>query len=129
MRMVSLQPRLGAPENMSRDFIRFLRRFGEIVHYVRGVLLVMLLLLSTCAVVFVLADGMPLGKSVYLTFITALTIGYGDIVPTTVAGRVTSVVGGIIGVIFIGLTVAIATRALAQSYEEKQREEGRPPST
>lgn len=114
---------------MIQDFIRFLRHFRKIVHYVRGVLLVMFLLLSMCVIVFVFAEDLPFGKSAYLTFITALTIGYGDIVPTTAVGRVTSIVAGIIGVIFIGLTVAIATRALSQSHEEKQREEGRPPST
>jgi voltage-gated potassium channel len=47
-----------------------------------------------------------------------LTIGYGDIVPTTTAGRVLSVLAGVIGVIFVGLIVAIATRSLALAAQE-----------
>ena len=113
---------------MIRDFLHFLSHFRAGIYYVRGVLLALLLLLSICVVVFVLAEGMPLGKSIYLTMITSLSIGYGDIVPVTVFGRVASVVSGIIGVVSIGLTVAIATRALSKFAEQKKREEKAPPS-
>jgi len=113
---------------MIRDFLHFLSHFRAGIYYVRGVLLALLLLLSICVVVFVLAEGMPLGQSIYLTMITSLSIGYGDIVPVTVFGRVASVVSGIIGVVSIGLTVAIATRALSKFAEQKKREEKAPPS-
>jgi len=113
---------------MISDFLQFLRHFRNGIFYVRGVLLALLLLLSLCMLVFVFAEDMPLGESVYLTLITSLSIGYGDIVPATVFGRVASVVAGIIGVISIGLTVAIATRALTQFAKEKKREEKEPPS-
>jgi voltage-gated potassium channel len=99
------------------------------IHYLRGVLLGLLLLLSICVVVFVVAEGVPVGKSVYLTLITALTIGYGDITPVTTVGRVASVVTGFIGLIYVGVNVAIATRALSRVVEDKKREKKPPPST
>jgi len=113
---------------MISDFLQFLRHFHNVIFYVRGVLLALLLLLSLCMLVFVFAEDMSLGKSVYLTLITSLSIGYGDIVPVTTFGRVASVVSGIIGVVSIGLTVAIATRALSKFAEQKKREEKAPPS-
>jgi len=113
---------------MISDFLQFLRHFLNGIFYVRGVLLALLLLLSICVAVFVLAEDMPWGESIYLTMITSLSIGYGDIVPATALGRVASVISGIIGVISIGLTVAIATRALSKFAEQKKREEKAPPS-
>ena len=114
---------------MIQDLIRFLRHFYETAHHVRGILFVMLLLLSICVVTFALSEDMSLGNAVYLALITALSIGYGDIVPTTTVGRATSVIAGFTGVIFLGLMVAIATRAVSQSYEQKMRGKNRPPST
>ena len=113
---------------MISDFLQFLRHFLNGIFYVRGVLLALLLLLSICVAVFVLAEDMPLSESIYLTLITSLSIGYGDIVPVTTFGRVASVVAGIIGVISIGLTVAIATRALTRHAKEKKHEEKETPS-
>lgn len=110
---------------MFRDLLHFLRHFRRAVHHVRGVLLALLVLLALCAALFALAEGMAPGVAVYLTLITALTVGYGDIVPTTAPGRVASVVAALIGMIFIGLTVAIASRALAQFAEEQKERDDR----
>ena len=53
-----------------------------------------------------------LGESIYFTFITGLTIGYGDFVPKHFISRVAAVVIGIVGVVLMGLIAAIAVRAL-----------------
>ena len=74
--------------------------------------------LLVCAVIIGRVEDMPFGDAIYLTLITGLTIGYGDITPATAAGRVLSVITGMIGVIYVGLVVAIATRALALTAEE-----------
>ena len=58
-------------------------------------------------------EGIPLGKAIYFACITGLTIGYGDITPETGWGMIASVAIGLIGMIFTGITIAIATRALA----------------
>ncbi|MDC0937341.1 potassium channel family protein, partial [Pirellulales bacterium] len=54
---------------------------------------------------------------VYFAFITGLSIGYGDIAPTTGLGRVMSVAIGLTGMIFVGLSVAVSTRALADTVK------------
>ena len=110
-----------------RDFLTFSRHFLRLLHYVRGVVLVLIAALFACAVLVAQVEGRGFGEAAYLTLITSLTVGYGDIVPATVAGRVLSIVAAMIGVIFVGIVVAIATRALKDSVEQESgsREENR----
>jgi hypothetical protein len=58
-------------------------------------------------------EGIPLGRAIYFACITGLTIGYGDITPKTGCGMIASIAIGLIGMIFTGITIAVATRALA----------------
>jgi voltage-gated potassium channel len=111
---------------MIRDFLHFLRHVLDLLHFVRGVLGGLLLVLALCALVLMAVEDLTLGEAIYLTAITGLTVGYGDIVPTTTLGRIASVVIGLVGVIYVGIVVAVATRALAQAVEEKKRREASP---
>ncbi|MCC8393666.1 potassium channel family protein [Paraburkholderia sp. MMS20-SJTR3] len=56
-----------------------------------------------------------LGQTWYLCAITALTIGYGDVVPTTAFGRIDAVLLGLIGLLFIGLITAAAVRGVQEA--------------
>lgn len=87
------------------------------VHVARHVLaLHMVLLLMTLMLVW--AERLPFGQARYLTFITASTIAYGDIVPVTAVGRIASVVIGLLGLILFGMIVAIANNALLHTIED-----------
>jgi voltage-gated potassium channel len=101
-----------------KDFLTFWKYFLQILHYVRGVFLALILVLCSCSVIMSYVDGISLGDALYLTFITGLTIGYGDITPTTTAGRVLSVITGVMGVIVFGILVAVVNRALALAVKE-----------
>lgn len=114
---------------MLDDIQSFLRACHQMFHYVRGVILFQVLLLAICAVVFVVAEGIPVGDSVYLTLITATTIGYGDIAPITTAGRAASVAAGFVGLVNFGLVTAITNRALRNLAETKIGREKAPPSS
>jgi voltage-gated potassium channel len=111
-----------------RDFVIFLRHFVYFIHFVRGVLIALLFLLIIGCVLLIKAEGFSFGAAVYVTAITALTVGYGDITPKTAAGQVVSVAIASIGVLFNGLIVAIATRALAHAAEDKVRLSAQPPA-
>lgn len=57
----------------------------------------------------------PLGETVYFCAITALTIGYGDVVPTSTFGRIDAICLGLIGFVFTGLFVAAAVRGVQEA--------------
>jgi Ion channel len=61
-----------------------------------------------------------LGESIYFTFITGLTIGYGDLVPKHFVSRLGAVVIGMVGIVLMGLIAAIAVRALDFPGTDKQ---------
>ncbi len=102
------------------DFFAYLRHFFYMLKLVRHALAGLLVLLLIGAGVIAIAEGMSYGKALYLTAITGLTVGYGDIAPVTVVGRIVSVLIGLIGLIYIGIVVAIATAALRHMVEEKR---------
>ena len=68
--------------------------------------------------VIAFVEKMPFGDALYFSFVTGLTIGYGEIVAKTVLGRVVALLIGLIGIIFTGMVVAVAVRAVQESYKE-----------
>jgi hypothetical protein len=57
-------------------------------------------------------EGWPLGDTLYFTYITGLTIGYGDLVPRQALSRVLAIGIGLSGLCATGLIAAIAVYAL-----------------
>ena len=100
-----------------REFIQSVRYFLYLLHFVRGVFVVLIVMMLVCSALFMHTEGLPVGESLYTTAITALTIGYGDITPKTIAGRTLSIVIGFLGVLFTGLIVAVATRSSIPSFK------------
>ncbi len=100
-----------------RDFLHFAKSFGRTFWLARGVLLTILLLLLICSIITFRVEDISFWDSVYLSLITGLTIGYGDITPVTFIGQLMSICEGFIGLVFIGLNVAIATLALKRTAD------------
>jgi len=65
-----------------------------------------------------LLEGWGMGQGVYFAFITGLTVGYGDLVPTGVLTRVISVLIGFCGIALTGLVAALAVKAFQVSAKE-----------
>jgi voltage-gated potassium channel len=106
-----------------RDFRLFFRHLVETILIVRHVFTVFIGLLALCVLAIVQAEGLSVGRATYLVLITALTIGYGDVTPETVVGKIASVAAGILGLLVTGIVIAIAVRALGQAAEEKRAEQ------
>ncbi len=72
---------------------------------------------------FARVEGLDIGRSLYFAAITGFTVGYGDIVPETTAGRAIAVSMSLLGVVFVGLVVAVATAALQKVVTSTSRQE------
>ena len=97
---------------------------GRTLWYLRGILagLLVLFVLLTIAMYYmgdpvetVKRTPSPLGETLYFCAITALTIGYGDVVPTSTLGRIDAVLLGLIGMVFTGLVLAAAVRGVQEA--------------
>ena len=99
-------------------FIRFSYHFFIVIGHLQGVFLSLIALIVASAAVVTHIEKMPFEDALYFSFITGLTIGYGDIVVKTPYGRVVAVFLGFIGVIFSGLMVAAALRAVEKSLKD-----------
>ena len=97
------------------EFIRTLVHYGM---YIREVILSLVLLILTGGIFLSKLEDLSLIDAFYFAFITALSVGYGDIHPTTTIGKLLCVGVALIGMLFVGLTVAIANRALADIARE-----------
>ena len=91
--------------------ITFLREFAY------GVWLTWPLLLSLALVVTALGqvtgkmEGWSPFDSFYWSFITATTVGYGDVRPVRKPSRILSILIGLVGLTFTGILIAVAIHA------------------
>ena len=70
-------------------------------------------LIVALGVVVGVLEGWSLQESVYFSFVTGLTIGYGDLAPKLLLTRALAIVIGVCGVLITALVAAIAVKALA----------------
>ena len=114
----------------SGHLLVYVRHLIKYLYFVRHVLLGFLVLLLLGAVAIAYFEDLGFGDSVYFSFITGLTVGYGDIEPVTAMGRVVSIAIAFVGLLFSGLTVAVATRALAAAAKDfEEQDQSSAPST
>jgi len=69
-----------------------------------------------------LIEGWPMSDGAYFTFVTGLTIGYGDLVPKRLSTRLIAVIIGFLGILVTGLVAAVAVRARQEATSEHAKE-------
>jgi len=74
------------------------------------------LIISLLSILAGRIERWPVGDSLYFGFITALTVGYGDMRPVTGRGRLLSIVIALFGLVTTGIIVALALEAASQTY-------------
>lgn len=57
-------------------------------------------------------EGWKIADALYFTFVTGLTIGYGDLTPRHAVSRCLAVFIGLCGIVLTGLVAAVSVRAL-----------------
>jgi voltage-gated potassium channel len=99
------------------QFNRFVYHFFSVLWAARMVILGLFALIIIGAWIISKVEGLSFGDSCYFSFVTGLTVGYGDIVAKTITGRVVALFIGWIGIIFTGINVAAAVRAAKEVYK------------
>src|SRR5713226_10701494 len=94
-----------APQTLRR---RFFVALGHAIHVTWPVLSAILAIQLTLGLLTGFVEGWSLGDAVYFTFITGLTIGYGDIVPRQALARALAIGIGVSGLFLTGLIAGIA---------------------
>ena len=91
---------------------RFFTSLGAGLRVVWPVISGILALMVILGVVVGLIEGWTLGDSLYFTFVSGLTIGYGDLAPKHGVARVLAILIGMLGILLTGLVAAVAVQAL-----------------
>ncbi|HEX4826805.1 MAG TPA: potassium channel family protein [Xanthobacteraceae bacterium] len=98
-----------APKSVRR---RFLVALGRGLYVTWPVLSGILVIELALGLLIGFVEGWSVGEAVYFSFVTGLTIGYGDIVPRQTLTRALAVVIGFGGILLTGLVAGIAVNAM-----------------
>lgn len=90
------------------DFtFRFITEFLRITSMAFPLLAILMSLFMILGQIVGRIEGWTKFNALYWSFITALTVGYGDIRPLTKISKLISIAIGLIGIMFTGLLVGI----------------------
>ena len=68
-------------------------------------------------------ENLAPGDGFYFAMVTGLTIGYGDITPVTLVGRLVALSLGFIGIVLTGMMVATAVFSLQKAWHATQQDD------
>jgi hypothetical protein len=101
--------------------LRFFVALGHAIQVTWPVLSAILAIQLALGLLTGLVEGWPLGDAVYFTFVTGLTIGYGDLVPRQALARALAIGIGFFGLFVTALIAAIAVHAMRSALTDDGR--------
>ena len=115
-------------DNAAKDAVRTriepqqaIAEFARVLWHLRAILAMLLILFLILSFAMYYVGGAvdaatrtksSLGQTIYFCAVTALTIGYGDVVPTTTLGRIVAISLGLQGVLITGVVTGSAVYAI-----------------
>lgn len=99
---------------------RFLSELWRGLHIVWPILSAILVVMLALGAVIGRLEGWSLVETIYFTFVTGLTIGYGDLVPKLLLTRILTIGLGFCGLLLTALLAAIAVRALTGVMDDRR---------
>jgi voltage-gated potassium channel len=90
----------------------FVAAHAGLLRELAGVLVIIAVIIVVAGFAVARLDRRPVEEALYLAFITAFTVGFGDIAPRSRGARAVTVVLAFLGLILVGILVAVAVHAL-----------------
>jgi ion channel len=98
---------------------RFFVGLGHAIHLAWPVLSIILAIQVALGLLAGFVEGWSVGDALYFTFVTGLTIGYGDVVPRQALGRALAIGIGFCGLFLTGLIAGIAVYAMRAALTDR----------
>lgn len=100
------------------DFtLDFILVFSTVIYLLLPIMLLFISLIIILGQIVGHIEGWTKFNAFYWSFITALTVGYGDIHPITKASRMISLVIALLGIMFTGIIVAITITTATHAFK------------
>ncbi len=93
-------------------FREFIAAHLGLLYELSGVILVFVAVIAVSGALISRFDRIPMEDAIYFAFITAFTVGFGDVAPRSRGARVVTVFLAFFGIILVGVAVAVAVHAL-----------------
>lgn len=101
------------------DFsIAFVLYFAHGMYLIAPILGLLLVVIISLGLVVARVESWSRFDAIYWAFITAMTVGYGDIRPTRKTSKSLSIIIAYTGLVLAGVSVAIALEAASKSFAE-----------
>ncbi|MFT8836883.1 potassium channel family protein [Liquorilactobacillus satsumensis] len=107
---------IGLTGKLQKNAKNFLKTNGLIY-----LIIVSLFILIIAAVLYSLAESVPLGESLWWAIATATTVGYGDISPHTPVGKLAAILLMFVGIGFISMLTSSLTTFFTHEEDSNQK--------
>ena len=98
---------------------RFFVALGHAIHVTWPILSIILATQVVMGLLVGIVEGWSVGDAVYFSFVTGLTIGYGDIVPRQALARALAIGIGVSGLFLTGIIAGIAVHAMRRALSDR----------
>jgi hypothetical protein len=108
-----------SPLSGIRSSIRFFGHVLGLIKFIWPVFSTLIIIIMVLGLITGIREGWTIWDSFYYAFITAFTIGYGDLAPKYPLTKTLAVAIGLVGFLFTGLLVAIAVESIRYTVKGK----------
>jgi voltage-gated potassium channel len=95
----------------------FVRLFLGVLMYAAPLLLSFIALIVVLGLVIGKREGWSRLDAVYFAFVSATTVGFGDLHPSARVSKLLSIVIAMLGLIFTGIVIAVALNAASHAFK------------